>query len=107
MPTKDTTIACQLDIDTENKAKPTDDLSPVKPRRSGPNLWTVIQKWILALPVATEDQRTRRLNLQKELEWVVRELDDGQGLGEEGVRTILALFAVAGLINSLAGICPL
>ncbi|TQB77333.1 hypothetical protein MPDQ_002970 [Monascus purpureus] len=101
MPTKGTTIACQIDIDTENKAKPTDDLSPVKPRRSGPNLWTVIQKWILALPVATEDQRTRRLNLQKELEWVVRELDDGQGVGEEGL-----VFAHCDLLSGNVIVAP-
>jgi hypothetical protein len=48
-------------------------------------MWTVLQKWIFALPTTTEEQRTRRRALQKELERVVRELDDGRGLGDDGV----------------------
>ena len=58
----------------------------IRPRHPGPNLWTVLQKWILVLPTATEEQRTRRLNLQRELERVVKEFDDGKGIGEDGVR---------------------
>jgi membrane-associated phospholipid phosphatase len=49
-------------------------------------MWEVLQRWVLALPVATPEQRARRLNLQKELEWVVGQLDDGVGIGEDGVR---------------------
>lgn len=49
-------------------------------------MWTVLQKWILALPTATEDERTRRLQLQRELERVMAELDDGKGIGDDGVR---------------------
>ena len=49
-------------------------------------MWAVLQKWILALPSATDEQRKRRLGLQKELEWAVSELDDGNGIGEDGVR---------------------
>jgi hypothetical protein len=49
-------------------------------------MWEVLQRWVLALPVATPEQRTRRLTLQKELEWVVGQLDDGVGIGEDGVR---------------------
>lgn len=62
------------------------DLEVIQPRRAGPSMWAVLQKWILALPVATPEQRTRRLNLQKELQWVVSQLDDGKGIGEDGVR---------------------
>ncbi|KAE8371178.1 putative ethanolamine kinase [Aspergillus bertholletiae] len=61
------------------------DFPLVKPRRSGPNMWTVLQKWILALPSATDEQRKRRLDLQRELERVVSELDDGEGIGEDGL----------------------
>ena len=86
-PAEDLTVAHELDVDTKIKTKPVDDLTPVKPRRPGPNLWTVIQKWILALPATTEDERARRLGLQKELELIVGELDNGQGLGEDGVRS--------------------
>ena len=63
-----------------------DEITPVKPRHAGPNIWTVAQKWILALPVSTEKERMRRNELQRELEWIVSRLDDGSGLGEQGVR---------------------
>lgn len=66
-----------------------DDITPIQPREAGPNLWTVLQKWILALPVTTEEQRARRRTLQKELERIVAELDDGAGIGERGVRRSL------------------
>lgn len=58
----------------------------VEPRQPGPSLWTVLQKWILALPATTQTQRDRRLSLQKELQWIVKELDDGTGIGDNGVR---------------------
>lgn len=48
-------------------------------------MWAVLQKWIMALPVATPEQRARQLNLQQELQWVVGQLDDGKGIGEDGV----------------------
>lgn len=48
-------------------------------------MWAVLQKWILALPVSTDEQRSRRLRLQKELQFVVSQLDDGKGIGEDGV----------------------
>ncbi|KAL4894063.1 kinase-like domain-containing protein [Aspergillus ambiguus] len=60
-------------------------LVPIQPRQPGPNMWTVLQKWVLALPTATEEQRSRRVRLQEELQRVVRELDDGKGLGENGL----------------------
>ncbi|OCL02704.1 kinase-like protein, partial [Glonium stellatum] len=44
-------------------------LTPTMPR---PNIWTVMQKWILALPTSTPSERTRRDQLQKELEWLVK-----------------------------------
>ena len=62
-----------------------DDIMPITPRREGPTLWTVTQKWIRALPVTTEKERERRKLLQKELERIVSEFDDGKGIGEDGV----------------------
>ncbi|KAE8325478.1 kinase-like domain-containing protein [Aspergillus sergii] len=61
------------------------DFPLIKPKQSGPSMWTVLQKWILALPSATDEQRKRRLGLQKELEWAISELDDGKGIGEDGL----------------------
>ncbi|KAF2266952.1 ethanolamine kinase-like protein [Lojkania enalia] len=53
-------------------------LTPSKPI---PNVWTVMQKWILALPTGTNAERTRRDQLQKELEWLVKLLGDTPGIG--------------------------
>ncbi|KAK2883383.1 hypothetical protein FQN49_000023 [Arthroderma sp. PD_2] len=62
-----------------------DDITPITTRLDGPNLWATLQKWILALPRTTEQERLRRKNLQKEYERIVAEFDDGSGLGAEGM----------------------
>lgn len=54
------------------------NLTPGKPI---PNVWTVMQKWILALPTSTTAQKHRRDLLQKELEWLVNLLGDTPGVG--------------------------
>jgi ethanolamine kinase len=46
-----------------------------------PNVWTTMQRWILALPTSTTDQRTRRDQLQTELEWLTKLLSDTPGIG--------------------------
>ncbi|KAJ5432804.1 uncharacterized protein N7458_011960 [Penicillium daleae] len=61
------------------------DLTPIQPRRAGSSMWAVLQRWVMALPVATPEQKARRLTLQKELEWAVGQLDDGVGIGEDGL----------------------
>jgi len=53
-------------------------LTPGKPI---PNVWTTMQKWILALPTSTTPQRNRRDQLQKELEWLATLLADTPGVG--------------------------
>lgn len=79
------TSSTHTDDSTTHNAEKQDDFEVIQPRRAGPSMWAVLQKWIIALPVATPEQRARRLNLQKELQWVVEKLDDGMGIGEEGV----------------------
>lgn len=59
-----------------------DGVAPGKPT---PNVWTVMQKWIFALPADTEKQRARQAELQKELKWVVAEFSNREGLGKNGV----------------------
>jgi ethanolamine kinase len=71
-----------------------DDITPITPSRQGSTVWTVTQKWILALPTTTEEERSRRKLLQKEFERIVAELDDGQGLGEDGVSPAFALYNI-------------
>jgi ethanolamine kinase len=63
----------------------------VAPRKPAPNVWSVMQKWIHALPSATEVQRTRQANLQKELIRLIEELSGRPGLGENSVGNSLPL----------------
>lgn len=57
----------------------------VAPGKPSPNVWTVMQKWIFALPTETEAQRARQAELQRELERLVGELSQRPGLGRNGV----------------------
>ena len=53
-----------------------------------PNVWTVLQKWILALPTSTEAELKRKSLLQAELERTVKDLGKVPGLGKDGVCSI-------------------
>ncbi|KAK1963739.1 choline/ethanolamine kinase [Colletotrichum sublineola] len=59
-----------------------DNAAPGKPV---PNLWTVMQKWILALPTNTQVQRDRQDKLQEEFEYIVKEFSQRPGLGVDGL----------------------
>lgn len=59
-----------------------DGIAPGKPT---PNVWTVMQKWIFALPTETEAQKARQAELQAELKWLVGEFSQREGLGKNGV----------------------
>jgi ethanolamine kinase len=59
-----------------------DNVAPGKPP---PNVWTVMQKWIYALPTSTEAERQRQSNLQRELTRLVPEFSNRSGLGENSV----------------------
>lgn len=56
------------------------------PGKPVPNLWTTMQKWILALPSDTQLQRERRQKLQQELQLMIERLGRRPGLGRDGVR---------------------
>jgi ethanolamine kinase len=60
-------------------------LDGVAPGKPPPNVWTVMQKWIFALPTDTEAQRARQAELQQELKRLVSELSQRPGLGVNGV----------------------
>ncbi|KAF3059277.1 putative ethanolamine kinase [Daldinia childiae] len=61
------------------------EIEHAAPGKPSPNVWTVMQKWILALPTKTEAQRTRQANLQHELTKLVDELSQRPGLGDNGL----------------------
>ena len=60
-------------------------INAITPNKPTPNIWTVIQKWIFALPVRTEVEVERKARLQQELERTVAELGSNPGLGKDGV----------------------
>lgn len=60
-------------------------LDQVAPGKPPPNVWTVMQKWIFALPTETEIQRARQAELQRELTGLVAELSQRPGLGVNGL----------------------
>ncbi|KAL4917611.1 kinase-like domain-containing protein [Aspergillus aurantiobrunneus] len=82
---KGASLLDSVEVSADGQPVKPDDLDVIRPRRQGPHLWSVLQKWILALPAGTEEQRQRRRGLQTELERVVREFDDGNGLGDDGL----------------------
>ncbi|KAL2863692.1 putative ethanolamine kinase [Aspergillus lucknowensis] len=82
---KETSLLDSVKVSADGQPVKADDLNVIQPRRPGANMWSVLQKWILALPASTEAQRQRRRSLQKELERVVHEFDHGKGLGEDGL----------------------
>lgn len=51
-----------------------------------PNIWSVMQKWIYALPSTSEAERTRQADLQKEFTKLMEQLSGRPGLGENSVR---------------------
>lgn len=60
-------------------------INAITPGMGTPNVWTVMQKWIFALPITTDAERTRKDVLQKELERTVAELGGTPSLGKDGV----------------------
>ncbi|KAJ5152107.1 hypothetical protein N7492_010402 [Penicillium capsulatum] len=85
LPISGTADASSDHPETVAHEKQEEEFAAIRPRHPGPSMWAVLQKWILALPVATPEQQSRRSNLQKELQWVVGQLDDGKGIGENGL----------------------
>ncbi|KAI0391169.1 kinase-like protein [Xylariaceae sp. FL0594] len=57
----------------------------IAPGKPSPNVWTVMQKWIDALPIKTEAQLARQAELQKELIWLAEKLSQRPGLGKHGL----------------------
>ena len=53
-------------------------------RSPSPNIWTVMLKWVRALPQEDAKQRTRKAFLEEELERSFRDLDNKDGPGQHG-----------------------
>ncbi|KJR82636.1 ethanolamine kinase [Sporothrix schenckii 1099-18] len=59
--------------------------TPIAQGKLEPNIWTVMQKWILALPADTAVCRERIAVLQAELKSLVASLSHRSGLGKDGL----------------------
>lgn len=57
----------------------------VAPGKIAPNVWSVMQKWIYALPTGTDAQKSRQAQLQHELIWIIEEFSNRPGLGDNSV----------------------
>ena len=53
-------------------------------RKPSPNIWTVMRRWVKALPQGTSKEQTRKAFLEKELERSFEDLDNEEGPGEQG-----------------------
>ena len=53
-------------------------------RTPTPNIWTVMRKWINALPQGTTKEQNRKAFLEKELERSFKDLDNEDGPGDFG-----------------------
>lgn len=65
-----------------------ESIDSVVPGKPAPNIWTVMQKWIYALPAATDAEKERQTRLQGELNRLIDELSMRPGLGKNGVSSI-------------------
>ncbi|KAL2042876.1 hypothetical protein N7G274_004636 [Stereocaulon virgatum] len=57
----------------------------ITPGKPTPNVWTIMQKWVFALPTTSEAEIQRKEVLQQELERTVFELGELPGLGGNGL----------------------
>lgn len=78
-----------------------DIIDGAAPGKPAPNVWTVIQKWIFALPTETEAQRARQAQLQTEFEWLVTLLSQRPSIGRHSL-----VFAHADLLSGNVIIMP-
>lgn len=53
-------------------------------RRPTPNIWTVMRRWVEALPQDNAKQQARKVFLEQELERSFEDLDNTKGPGESG-----------------------
>ncbi|KAL8948398.1 MAG: hypothetical protein Q9222_005413 [Ikaeria aurantiellina] len=60
-------------------------INSITPLKEAPNVWTVIQKWIFALPTTNEVEVQRKDVLQTELKRTVADLADSPDLGNDGL----------------------
>lgn len=76
-------------------------INAITPEKPAPNVWTIMQKWVFALPTESDAESKRKDILQNELERTVSELADVPGLGGNGVRPFPPLRVLSPLASLL------
>ncbi|KAF2019086.1 kinase-like protein [Aaosphaeria arxii CBS 175.79] len=76
-----TTCPTPTQITPQNKRASVEAMAALTPGKPIPNLWTVMQKWILALPTRNAAECSRREQLQSELQWLTKLLAETPGVG--------------------------
>jgi ethanolamine kinase len=79
------TMPCIYENQSRQNGSCPSPAEPSAPALPSPNVWTVMQKWIHALPTKTQAEQDRQANLQKELTRLMDELSRRPGLGDNGV----------------------
>lgn len=67
-----------------------------------PDLWSVLQKWIISLPADTEENKTRQSTLAAEAKRLMAELGSTNVRGMPNVRHIYLLWNAMLTIHSLS-----
>lgn len=62
-----------------------EEINAITPSKPTPNVWTVMQKWVFALPATNQTEIKRKNVLQEELERTVADLGNKPGLGGNGL----------------------
>lgn len=76
-----TTCPAPSQLTLPNKRASLAAMSELTPGKPVPNVWTTMQKWILALPTSTAAQQDRRDMLMRELQSLTKMLADTPGVG--------------------------
>ena len=77
-----------------------EEINAITPSKPTPNVWTVMQKWVFALPATNETEVKHREVLQKELERTVADLGNKPGLGGNGVLALRRIIRSGRLTNT-------
>ncbi|KAI9684749.1 MAG: hypothetical protein M1829_000124 [Trizodia sp. TS-e1964] len=80
LPLPDTNLAAEKGVSKEIAT-----IRKLLPGKPAHNIWTVTQRWILALPVASRAEKARKAMLQGELERLVKEVAPIPSLGKNGM----------------------
>lgn len=84
-PTPDAQEDVALSMTSPKVSASAQEINAITPGKATPNIWTVMQKWIFALPNDTPAEKDQKATLQRELEKTVGELAELSKSGSDGL----------------------